>query len=128
MSVDMTQFHDVLFEECLEHLDIMQKELNSIDLDAFDFEKMMTIYRGAHTIKGGCAMLEFNTVAAYAKEMEHLLGEMRDKTKLTNQANINVMLESVEFLRSMIKTLQNRAVVDDATALAHSAKMQAAIV
>ncbi|MDD5229094.1 MAG: Hpt domain-containing protein [Methylococcales bacterium] len=128
MSVDMTQFHDVLFEECLENLDIMQKELNSIDLEVFNFEKMMTIYRGAHTIKGGCAMLEFNTVADYAKEMEHLLGQMRDKTKLINPDNINVMLESVEFLRAMIKTLQNKEVVDEATAVAHCAKMQAAIV
>jgi two-component system chemotaxis sensor kinase CheA len=128
MSVDMTQFHDVLFEECLEHLDVMKSELESIDLNAFNFEKMMTIYRGAHTIKGGCAMLEFHTVSAYAKEMEHLLGEMRDQTKQTNPDNINVMLESVEFLRAMIVTLQNREAVDDAKAVAHCAKMQAAIV
>ncbi len=127
MSVDMTQFHDVLFEECLENLDIMKSELESIDLDAFDFEKMMTIYRGAHTIKGGCAMLEFHTVAEYAKEMEHLLAEMRDKTKLTNPDNIKVMLESVEFLRAMIKTLQNKEAVNDAAAVAHCTKMKASI-
>jgi two-component system chemotaxis sensor kinase CheA len=128
MSIDMTQFHDVLFEECLEHLDIMKSALESIDLNAFDKEKMNTIYRGAHTIKGGCAMLEFHTVSAYAKEMEHLLGEMRDQTKQTNPDNINVMLESVEFLRAMIATLQNKEIVDDAKAVAHCAKMQAAIV
>ncbi|MEN9596482.1 MAG: hypothetical protein RL236_916 [Pseudomonadota bacterium] len=127
MSIDMTQFHDILFEECLENLDIMKSELESIDLDAFDFEKMMTIYRGAHTIKGGCAMLEFNVVSAYAKEMEHLLGEMRDKTKQTNPDNINVMLESVEFLRSMVVELQNKDANDEAKALAHCTKMQSAI-
>ncbi len=127
MSVDMSQFHDVLFEECLENLDIMESELKSIDLNAFDFEKMMTIYRGAHTIKGGCAMLEFHTVSNYAKEMEHLLAAMRDKTKQTDPENIQVMLESVEFLRAMIKTLQNKEVVDEASTLAHCAKMQAAI-
>jgi hypothetical protein len=53
---------------------------------------------------------------------------MRDNTKLTNPDNINVMLESVEFLRAMIKTLQNKEVVDDAAAVAHCAKMKAAIV
>lgn len=128
MSVDMTQFHDVLFEECLENIDIMKSELESIDLNAFDKEKMNTIYRGAHTIKGGCAMLEFNTVADYAKAMEALLGEMRDEKKQTNADNITVMLESVEFLRAMIQTLQNKEVVDEASTLAHCAKMQAAIV
>ena len=127
MSVDMTQFHDVLFEECLENVDAMKAALESIDLNAFDKEKMNTIYRGAHTIKGGCAMLEFNTVADYAKAMEALLGEMRDEKKQTNAENIKVMLESVEFLRAMIKTLQNKEVVDEASTLAHCSKMQAAI-
>jgi two-component system chemotaxis sensor kinase CheA len=128
MSVDMSQFQDVLFDECLENLDVMETELNGIDLDAFDFEKMNTIYRGAHTIKGGCAMLEFNVVSEYAKEMEHLLMAMRDKTKQTNSDNIKVMLESVGFLRAMIVALQNKETNDEAKALAHCAKMQAAIV
>lgn len=128
MSVDMSQFHDVLFDECLEHLDIMKAELESIDLNAFDFERMNTIYRGAHTIKGGCAMLEFNTESTYAKELEHLLMAMRDKTKQTNAENIAVMLEAVEFLRAMIVTLQNKGTNDEAKALAHCAKIQAAIV
>lgn len=128
MSVDMSQFHDVLFDECLEHLGLMKSELESIDLDAFDFEKMNTIYRGAHTIKGGCAMLEFNVESTYAKEMEHLLMAMRDKTKQTTAENIAVMLESVEFLRAMIVALQNKETNDEAKALAHCAKMQAAIV
>jgi two-component system chemotaxis sensor kinase CheA len=128
MSVDMSQFHDVLFDECLEHLAVMKSELESIDLDAFDFEKMNTIYRGAHTIKGGCAMLEFNVESTYAKEMEHLLMAMRDKTKQTTAENIAVMLKSVEFLRAMIVALQNKEINDEAKALAHCAKMQAAIV
>lgn len=128
MSVDMSQFHDVLFEECLEHLDIMKTELESIDLNAFDFEKMNTIYRGAHTIKGGCAMLEFNTESTYAKELEHLLMAMRDKTKQTTPENIAVILEAVEFLRAMIVTLQSKGTNDEAKALAHCAKTQAAIV
>jgi len=128
MSIDMTEFHDVLFEECLENLDVMQTELNSIDLNVFDKEKMNTIYRGAHTIKGGCAMLEFNIVADYAKEMEHLLGEMRDQTKQTNPDNISVMLASVEFIRAMIKKLQNKEVLDEAQAVTHCSQMQGAIV
>ena len=73
-------------------------------------------------------MLEFNIVAEYAKEMEHLLGEMRDQTKQTNPDNIGVMLESVEFIRAMIKQLQNKEVLDDANAAIHRAKMHAAIV
>lgn len=128
MSVDMSQFHDVLFEECLEHLDIMKKEIETIDYDVFDFEKMNTVYRGAHTIKGGCAMLEFNTESTYAKELEHLFMAMRDKNKQITPENMIVMSEAVEFLRAMIVTLQNKGTNDEAKALAHLAQTQAAIV
>jgi two-component system, chemotaxis family, sensor kinase CheA len=128
MSVDMSQFHDVLFEECLEHLDAMKSELSDMLANGFDFEKMNTAYRGAHTIKGGCAMLEFNTESTYAKELEHILMAMRDKTRETNAQNIEVMLEAVEFLRAMIVTLQNKGTNDETKALAHCAKIQAAVV
>jgi two-component system chemotaxis sensor kinase CheA len=128
MSVDMTQFHDVLFEECLEHLDIMKKEIDTIDYNAFDFEKLNTIYRGAHTIKGGCAMLEFNTESVYAKKLEHIFMAIRDKTTPLTPENIAVLSEAVEFLRAMIVTLQGKGTNDEAKALAHLAKTQAAIV
>lgn len=128
MSVDMSQFHDVLFEECLEHLDAMKSELSNVLENGFDFERMNTAYRGAHTIKGGCAMLEFNVESTYAKELEHLLMAMRDQTKQINAANINLMLEAVEFLRVMIVTLQNKGTNDEASVLAHCAKIQAAVV
>jgi chemotaxis protein histidine kinase CheA len=128
MSVDMTQFHAELFEECLGYLDAMKTDLESIDLNAFDAEKMATIKRGAHTIKGDCAMFEFTTVSDYAKIMEVLLGEMLEKHKETNTANINAMLESVAYVRTMITTLQNKGILDEATAAAHSAKLQAIII
>ncbi|MDQ5939412.1 MAG: two-component system, chemotaxis family, sensor kinase CheA [Pseudomonadota bacterium] len=127
MSVDMTQFHAELFEECLGYLDAMKTDLESIDLNAFDAEKMATIKRGAHTIKGDCAMFEFTTVSDYAKIMEMLLGEMLEHHKETNTANINAMLESVAYVRNMITTLQDKGTLDGETAAAHSAKLQAMI-
>ena len=128
MSVDMTQFHAELFEECLGYLDAMKTDLESIDLNTFDEEKMATIKRGAHTIKGDCAMFEFTTVSDYAKIMEVLLGQMLDKLKETNTANIEAMLESVAYVRTMITTLQDKGTLDDVAAAAHGARLQEIIV
>jgi chemotaxis protein histidine kinase CheA len=128
MSVDMTQFHVELFEECLGYLDAMKTDLESIDLNAFDAEKMATIKRGAHTIKGDCAMFEFTTVSDYAKIMEVLLNQMLEKHKETNTANIQAMLEAVAYVRTMITTLQNKGELDAQAAATHGARLQEIIV
>ncbi|HCT98966.1 MAG TPA: hypothetical protein DF614_02480 [Methylococcaceae bacterium] len=128
MSVDMTQFHAELFEECLGYLDAMKADLESIDLTVFDADKLNTISRGAHTIKGDCAMFEFTTVSDYAKIMEVLSGQMRDQHKQTNAGNIEAMLDAVAYVRDMITTLQNKGTLDDAAAAAHGAKLQETIV
>ncbi|MEN9756266.1 MAG: hypothetical protein RL755_453 [Pseudomonadota bacterium] len=128
MSVDMTQFHAELFEECLGYLDAMKTDLESIDLNAFDAEKMATIKRGAHTIKGDCAMFEFTTVSDYAKIMEVLLNQMLEKHKETNTANIQAMLEAVAYVRTMITTLQNKGELDAQAAATHGARLQEIIV
>lgn len=73
-------------------------------------------------------MFEFTTVSDYAKIMEVLLGQMRDKHKETNAVNIAAMLDSVAYVRTMITTLQNKGTLDDAAAAAHSAKLQEIIV
>jgi hypothetical protein len=60
--------------------------------------------------------------------MEVLLGQMLDKLKETNTANIEAMLESVAYVRTMITTLQDKGTLDDAAAAAHGARLQEIIV
>ncbi|MEN9756265.1 MAG: hypothetical protein RL755_452 [Pseudomonadota bacterium] len=52
MSIDMSQFHQVFFEECFEGLEAMESGLLSLDIGDIDPEAINTIFRAAHSIKG----------------------------------------------------------------------------
>ena len=53
MSIDMAQFHQVFFEESFEGLDAMETGLLDLDPGNIDTEELNTIFRAAHSIKGG---------------------------------------------------------------------------
>ena len=50
INIDLSQFHDVFFEECSEGLEIMESGLLNLTSDS-DSEVINTIFRAAHSIK-----------------------------------------------------------------------------
>ncbi len=115
MSIDMSQFHQVFFEECFEGLESMESGLLNLDTGDIDPEVINTIFRGAHSIKGGSGTFGFNEVADFTHVMETLLDEMRDGRRKVTQPAIDVLLGSVDCLRTMLASIQAEESVDSAT-------------
>ncbi len=114
MSIDMSQFHQVFFEECFEGLEAMETGLLNLDTVAIDSELINTIFRGAHSIKGGSGTFGFNVIADFTHIMETLLDEMRDGRRKVTQSVIDVLLSSVDCLRTMLTSIQEGEDVDGA--------------
>ncbi len=102
MSIDMEQFHQVFFEESFEGLDIMESGLLNMDPGAADPEEINSIFRAAHSIKGGGGTFGFNHISSFTHIMETLLDEMRDGRRSVTTEAINVLLRSVDVLREML--------------------------
>jgi two-component system, chemotaxis family, sensor kinase CheA len=114
MSIDMSQFHQVFFEECFEGLEAMESGLLNLDTVHIDSEVINTIFRGAHSIKGGSGTFGFNVIADFTHIMETLLDEMRDGRRKVTQSVIDVLLSSVDCLRTMLTSIQEGEDVDGA--------------
>jgi two-component system chemotaxis sensor kinase CheA len=112
MSIDMSQFHQVFFEECFEGLDAMESGLLGLDTGDIDSEVINTIFRGAHSIKGGSGTFGFNDVADFTHVMETMLDEMRDGRRKVTQPAIDVLLRSVDCLRTMLISIQGGEPID----------------
>ncbi|HCB39383.1 MAG TPA: hypothetical protein DEP79_06805, partial [Gammaproteobacteria bacterium] len=52
MSIDLSQFHQVFFEESFEGLQVMESSLLDLDCENVDSETINSIFRAAHSIKG----------------------------------------------------------------------------
>jgi two-component system chemotaxis sensor kinase CheA len=105
MSIDMEQFHEVFFEESLEGLDVMEQALLIIG-QSNDPEVINTIFRAAHSIKGGSGTFGFGDVANFTHVLETLLDEARDGKRELNEECIELLLRSCDCLRGMFTALQ----------------------
>jgi two-component system chemotaxis sensor kinase CheA len=112
MTIDLTQFHDSFFEESLEALASMEETLLKLDVGAPDPDMIATIFRVAHSIKGGAATLGFAEIASFTHTLETLLDELRgQRMKVTNTLS-DLLLRSVDVMREMIHGAQQRKPAD----------------
>ncbi|MEZ5543376.1 MAG: chemotaxis protein CheA [Pseudomonadota bacterium] len=113
MTIDLSEFHDVFFEECFERLDAMESGLLALD-HGTDMEEINAIFRAAHSIKGGSASFGFMDISALTHVMETLLDEMRDGTRAVTRPGVDLLLESVDVLRGMVNAARDKESTDQA--------------
>lgn len=113
MSIDISQFHDVFFEESFEGLDAMESGLLNLDVGAADVDAINTIFRAAHSIKGGAGTFGFMDVSTFTHVMETMLDEMRNGQREVTTESTNLLLEAVDILREMLSAVQQKVETDD---------------
>ncbi|HEX5208616.1 MAG TPA: chemotaxis protein CheA [Steroidobacteraceae bacterium] len=112
MTVDLTQFHDAFFEESFEALDAMEAALLKLDVGAPEPELINTIFRVAHSIKGGSATFGFSEIASFTHSLETLLDELRSGSMAVSVALSDLLLKSVDVLRAMLRAVQAKQPID----------------
>ena len=106
MSIDLSQFHQIFYEESYEGLDSMESCLLDIDCSNVDMESINTIFRAAHSIKGSSGTFGFKDVAAFTHVLETLLDQIRDGSRDIEPDHVDLFLQSVDCLRNMLAQLQ----------------------
>ena len=106
MSIDLSQFFDVFFEESFEGLDVMEAELLNLQPGTEDSETINTIFRAAHSIKGGSGTFGFTSVTNFTHVLETLLDQIRDGRRQLTAEHVNLLLQSVDCLRGLLSALQ----------------------
>ena len=101
-GIDLTQFYQVFFEEAGENLDRMEQQLLEIDIRAADDEELNSIFRCAHSVKGGAATFGFSDVAELTHQMETLLDKLRRHELAPTAPMVDVLLQSGDALRSQL--------------------------
>ena len=112
MTIDLTQFHDAFFEESFEALDSMEAALLKLDIGAPDKELINTIFRVAHSIKGGSATFGFSDIASFTHSLETLLDELRSGNMQVTLAMSDLLLKSVDVMRAMLRAVQAKQPID----------------
>ena len=102
MSLDMSQFYQVFFEETEEHLASIETLLLRIDEQQPSAGDVAEIFRAAHSIKGSSATFGFDDMSALTHELEDLLDRVRKGSLALTRAMIDAGLEAVDVLRNLL--------------------------
>jgi two-component system chemotaxis sensor kinase CheA len=112
MTIDMSQFYQVFFDEAAEHLDEMERLLLSLDVDAPNPDDLNAIFRAAHSIKGGSGTFGFTDMTRVTHILETLLDRLRKNELALRSEMVDAFLEAGDVLRGQLAGHQNGEEVD----------------
>lgn len=107
MSLDMEQFHESFFDESGEHLEDMERLLMALNLEQPDPDDLDSIFRAAHSIKGGSGIFGFEALGAVTHVMENLLDRARDGSLALSAELVDLLLKTGDELRSILASYRN---------------------
>ncbi|MDP1929034.1 MAG: chemotaxis protein CheA [Thiobacillus sp.] len=125
MTIDMSQFYQVFFDEADELLAEMEKLLLDIDVADPDSEDLNAIFRAAHSIKGGAATFGFNDITEVTHTLESLLDRIRKGEMALTPEHVDAFLVSKDVLTMLMGGHHHGTAVDQAAVSSVSARLAA---
>ncbi|UXI03836.1 chemotaxis protein CheA [Photobacterium sp. TY1-4] len=124
MALDMEHLRTVFYQECRENLEILENELLALDPDGeMDLEVVNTIFRAAHSIKGGGATFELYEISQFTHAMETLLDEAREGRRQLDRNSIDVLLQGGDCIRDMLDAYESNTEIAPALTVSVSAAL-----
>lgn len=98
----------LFFEEAVEQIQLMEESLIALEEEPDSSELIQSIFRAAHTLKGGAATAGFENIARLTHVMESLLdlvrqGEAEMSTELADR-----LFEGVDVLRASLMAIDQK--------------------
>jgi two-component system chemotaxis sensor kinase CheA len=102
MTVDISQFFQVFFDETEELLAEMEKLLLAIDVSAPDAEDLNAIFRAAHSIKGGAGTFGVTDLTEVTHVLESLLDRIRKGEMALTAKHVDAFLAAKDILKMQL--------------------------
>ncbi len=112
MALDMEQLRKMFYEECRENLEEFESVLLELDPNDVDTETINTIFRAAHSIKGGAATFNLFDISEFTHSVEAYLDLVRNGELSLTQQSIDVMLQSGDCISNLLEGHESGKEVD----------------
>ncbi|MCU0516814.1 MAG: Hpt domain-containing protein [Oscillatoria sp. Prado101] len=93
-------------EEAKEHLDTIEKGLLDLQATVADQERVNELFRAAHSVKGGAAMLGFGSIQKTAHRLEDCFKILKENQVKVDQKVESLFLKGFDALEELLERLQ----------------------
>jgi chemotaxis protein histidine kinase CheA len=94
-------------EEAREHLDTIEQGLLDLQATMEDTERLNELFRAAHSVKGGAAMLGFNAIQKVGHHLEDCFKLLKENAVRVDQQLENLFLQGFDVLKYLVTELQS---------------------
>ncbi len=112
MTVEISQFFQVFFDEADELLAEKERLLLGLDPASFDMADIDAIFRVAHSIKGGAATFGLADMTGVTHVLESLLDRLRKGEMALTAEHIEAFLAAKDVLQMLLRGHRDGAPVD----------------
>ena len=113
MTIDMSQFYQVFFDETAEHLATMESLLLGIDPATATSDELNAIFRAAHSMKGGAGTFGFTDMTDVTHVLETLLDRVRKNEIALTSEMVDAFLQAGDVIKSQLDAHRGSAVLAD---------------
>jgi len=100
--MDMSKYKELFISESREHLHSMNELIVFLEKENGDREKIDSLFRAAHSIKGMAASMGYGGIAELAHRLEDLMDRVRKGILTFDAGAADLLLEGADSLESMI--------------------------
>ncbi|RAH32605.1 Hpt domain-containing protein, partial [Vibrio vulnificus] len=103
MALDMEQLRRMFYEECRENLEVLEDILLNLDPTQVEKDLIDTIFRAAHSIKGGAATFNLLDISEFTHTVEAYLDKVRNGELVMSRDSVDVLLRSCDGIRLLLE-------------------------
>jgi chemotaxis protein histidine kinase CheA len=104
-------------EEAKEHLQTLEQGILQLSTSARDVETVNEMFRAAHSVKGGAAMLGYTSIQKTAHRLEDSFKILKEHQVDVDQKLESLFLTGYDYLQDLIERLESSANFSDADAV-----------
>jgi len=104
---DNEEFISEFLIEASENLDQLDQDLVALEKNPHDPDRLASIFRTIHTIKGTCGFFGFTKLSNLSHHGEHLLGLLRDGKLHFDEQLASLLLELVDAIRTFLSAIES---------------------
>lgn len=106
------------FEEAELQIEMFEQNVLHLENDPGNMDAIDEMFRAAHTLKGGAATVEMNEITQFTHLVENVLDEMRSEKLKSSEDVIDVLLNSVDVMKKMLRErLSGEVFTEDITSI-----------
>ena len=106
-SVNQQKILGYFIEEAKEHLETLERGILELSSVVKDAERVNELFRVAHSLKGGAAMLGYTSIQKTAHRLEDFFKIIKENPIPVDQNLESLLLEAYDLLRDLIEQLQS---------------------